>query len=108
MGVVVILLLVNQPVLSDGGGLAGVGTLLALDLDGHALVLLQGGGKVGLLGGQGGLRLLELKDVALGVVGLECWCLVGLELFQVKLLDEVGCDVWFDMLANDAFVLAKG
>lgn len=107
MGVIVVILLLNQPVLGDGGRLAGVGTLLALDLDRHALVLLQGGGEVGLLGGQGSLGLLELENVALGVVGLDCWYLVGLELFQVELLDEVGCGV-DRMLANAAFVLTKG
>jgi hypothetical protein len=107
MGVIVVVLLLDQPVLGDGGGLAGFSTLLTLDLDRHALVLLQGGGEVGLLGGQGSLGLLELEDVALGVVGLDCWYLVGLEFFQVKLLDEVGCGVG-RMLANAAFVLTKG
>lgn len=67
VGVVVLILLLNQPVLDGGGGLAGVGTLLTLDLDGHALVLLQGGGEVGLLGRLGSLRLAECEDVALRV-----------------------------------------
>lgn len=93
VGVVVVLLLVNQPVLNGGGGLAGVNTLLALDLDGHALVLLQGGGEVGLLGRFGGLGLAECEDVALGVRVLDGWCLVGLEFFQVEFLDKVGYSV---------------
>jgi hypothetical protein len=89
---VLLVLLIDQPVLDGGGGLAGGGGLLALNLDGQALVLLQRGGEVGLLGGLGGLGLVEDQDLALGVVGLECWCLVGLEFFQVEFLDEVGCD----------------
>lgn len=89
---VLLLVLLDQPVLDGGGGLAGAGGLLALDLDGHVLVLLQRGGQVGLLGGLGGLGLVEGQDLALGVVGLECWCLVGLEFFQVEFLDEVGCE----------------
>lgn len=89
---VLLLVLLDQPVLDGGGGLAGTGGLLSLDLDGHVLVLLQRGGEVGLLGGLGRLWLVEGQDLALGVVGLECWCLVGLEFFQVKLLDEVGCE----------------
>lgn len=89
---VLLLILLNEPVLNDGGGLAGGGGLLALDLDGHVLVLLQRGSEVGLLGGLGGLGLVEGQDLALGVVGLECWCLVGLEFFQVEFLDEVGCE----------------
>lgn len=89
---VLLLVLLNQPVLDGGGRLAGVGALLALDLDGHVLVLLQRGGEIGLLGGLGRLGLVEGQDLALGVVGLECWCLVGLEFFQVEFLDEVGCE----------------
>lgn len=87
-----LLVLLDQPVLDGGGGLAGASGLLALDLDGHVLVLLKRGGEVGLLGGLGGLGLVEGQDLALGVVGLECWCLVGLEFFQVEFLDEVGCE----------------
>lgn len=89
---VLLLVLLDQPVLDGGGRLAGAGALLALNLDGHVLVLLQRGGEVGLLGGLGGLGLVEGQDLALGVVGLECWCLVGLEFFQVEFLDEVGCE----------------
>ena len=89
---VLLLVLLDQPVLDGGGRLAGGGGLLALDLDGHALVLLQRGGEVGLLRGLGGLGLVEGQDLALGVVGLECRCFVGLEFFQVKFLDKVGCE----------------
>lgn len=89
---VLLLVLLDQPVLNCGGGLAGGGGLVALYLDGHVLVLLQRGGEVGLFGGLGGLGLVEGQDLALGVVGLECRCLVGLEFFQVQFLDEVGCE----------------
>lgn len=90
MGVLVLVLL-DQPVLHDGGGLSGSGALLALDLDGHALVLLERGGEVGLLGGLGGGGLLEGEDLALGIVLLDGWYLVGLKFFEVEFLDEVGC-----------------
>jgi hypothetical protein len=78
------------------GNLGGTGSLgggvLALDLNGHALVLLQVAGKVGLLGGRGGLGDAEGLDVALGIGLLDGGDLVGLELLEVKLLDEVGCE----------------
>lgn len=90
MGVVVLLLLLDQPVLDSGGGLAGV-TFLTLDLDSHALVLLEGSGQIGLLGRLGSLGLAECEDLALGVGVLDDWCLVGLKFFQVEFLDEVGC-----------------
>lgn len=87
-----LLLLLDEPVLDDGGGLGAGGTgLLALDLDGHALVLLEAAGEVGLLGGLGGLGQAEGGDVALGVGLLDGGGLVGLELLEVELLDEVGC-----------------
>ena len=72
------------------GGLGGGGGVLALDLNGHALVLLEAAGEVGLLGGHGGLWRGENLDLALGVAGLDGGSLVGLELLQVELLDEVG------------------
>lgn len=90
VGVLLLVLLIDQPVLDGGSGLAGV-TLLALDLDGHGLVLLEGGGQVGLFGRLGGLGLVECEDLALGVRLLDGRCLVGLEFFQVEFLDEVGC-----------------
>lgn len=92
MGVVVLVLLLDQPVLDSGSGLTGISTLLAFDLDGHALVLLERRSQVGFLGRLGGLGLVECEDLALSVRVLDGWCLVGLEFFQVEFLDEVGCD----------------
>ena len=83
------LVLLDEP----GGLLGGGGDVdggLALDLDGHALILLQGAGEVGLLGGGGGLGGGEGLDLTLGVGVLDGSGLVGLELLQVELLDEVG------------------
>ena len=85
-----LLLLLNEPVLDNGGGSTGLGTLLALNLDGHVLVLLQAGGEVGLLGRLGGLGEREGGDVANGVGLLDGGGLVGLELLEVELLDKVG------------------
>lgn len=88
---VVILLLLDKPVLdnSSGARLGGI-TLLTLNLDSHALVLLERGGEVGLLGRLGGLGLVEGEDLTLGVRVLDCWCLVGLEFFEIEFLDEIG------------------
>ena len=92
-----LLLVVHEPgvvLRLRGGGRLGRrsgAALLALDLDGHALVLLERGGEVGLLGRLGGLRLGEGGDVALGVGGLDGRRFVGLQLPEVELLDEVGC-----------------
>lgn len=86
-----LLLLGLEPVLEGGGGVASLGGgVLALDLDGHALILLQVAGEVGLLGGGGGLGHGKGLDLALGVGLLDGGDLVGLELLQVQLLDEVG------------------
>lgn len=90
-----IILLLDEPVLEDGGGGAG-GGVLALDLDGHGLVLLEGGGEVGLLGGLGGLGDAEGLDVALGVAVLDGCGLVGFQFLEVELLDEIGWD-WLVM-----------
>lgn len=87
-----VVLLLDQPVLNDRGGGAGGNGLLTLDLDGHGLVLLQAAGEVGLLGRLGGLGGGEGLDLADGVGLLDGSGLVGLELLQVQLLDEVGCD----------------
>ena len=89
MSSLLLLLLFDEPVLNGGGGLAGIGPLLALDLDGHALVLLEVGGQVGLLGRLGGLGLAEGGHLADGVRVLDGGGLVGLELPQVELLDEI-------------------
>lgn len=77
-----------EPALLNRSSLTGSG--LALDFDILALVGLQFIGKVGLLGGLGRSRNRELLDVGLSVAGLDRGGLVGLELFQVELLNEVG------------------
>lgn len=87
-----LLLLLDKPVLDDGGGLSGLGALGSLNLDGHRLVLGQAGGKVGLLGRLGCLGEGEGGDLADGVGVLDGGRLVGLELLKVELLDEVGCE----------------
>lgn len=87
---VLLLFLLNEPVLDGGGRLAGLSTLGTLHLDCHRLVLLKAGGEVGLLGGLGGLGEVEGGDLADGVGLLDRGGLVGLELLQVELLDEVG------------------
>ena len=91
--VCLLLLLGLEPVgRRGGGGLGAVGGVLALDLHGHALVLLQVAGEVGLLGRVRGLGEGEGLDLALGVRFLDGWDLVGLELLEVEILDEVGCE----------------
>jgi len=81
-----------EPVLNNGGGTGlGGGGIGTLDIDGHVLVLLEAAGEVGLLGGDGGLGEVEDLDVAFGVGFLDDGGLVGLELAEVELLDEVGC-----------------
>lgn len=64
---------------------------MTLDVDGHALIFLERGGQLGLLGRLGGLGLLEGEHVGRGVRLLDDWCLVGLEFFEVEFLDEIGC-----------------
>jgi hypothetical protein len=85
-----LLLLLDKPILDDGG-LTGSEALRSLNIDGQCLVLLEAGGKVGLLGGLGGLGEGEGGDLADGVGLLDGCGLVGLELLEVELLDEVGC-----------------
>lgn len=84
-----VLLVLNEPVLDNGGGV-GRNALVALNLDTHALVLLQAGGQVGLFGGLGSLGGVEDLDLADRVGLLDGGGLVGLELLEVELLDEVG------------------
>jgi hypothetical protein len=55
------------------------------------LVLLEAAGEVGLLGGLRGGGGAEGLDLADGVGVLDGGGLVGLELLEVELLDEVGC-----------------
>jgi hypothetical protein len=85
-----LILLGLEPVGNLWGASALGGGVLALNLDSHALVLLQVAGEVSLLGGGGGLGDVEGLDVALGIGLLDDGDLVGLELLKVKLLDEVG------------------
>lgn len=106
MVVIILLLLLDEPVLDGGGGLAGLSTLLTLNLNSHALVLFQAGGEVGLLGGLGGLRKGEGGDLTDGVGVLDGGGLVGLELPQVELLDEVGCNTGPQL--EDSFSNARG
>lgn len=80
-----------EPVGKGGGGARGqLGSILALNLDGHALVLLEVAGEVRLLGGLGGLGHGKGLNLAGGVGLLEGGDLVGLELLEVQLLDKVG------------------
>lgn len=82
-----------EPVGESGStALAGLGSILAFNLDSHALVLLQVAGEVRLLGRGGGLGHGEGLDVTFGIGLLDGWGLVGLELLQVEVLDEVGCE----------------
>lgn len=86
-----VLLLGLKPVSNLGG--TGLGrAVLALNLNGHALVLLQVAGEVGLLWGGRCLGDVEGLDVTLSIGLLDGGDLVGLELLQIKLLDEVGCE----------------
>lgn len=87
-----VLLLGLEPVRGcSGAALGGLGGgVLALNLDGHVLVLLEVAGEVRLLGGGGRLGDGEGLDLALGVRGLDLGGLVGLELLEVEVLDEVG------------------
>lgn len=85
-----LLLLLLEPRLLDGGGLASGG--LALDLDLLALVGGELTGEVGLLGGSGSLGESELLNVGVGVTGLDGDGLVGLQLAEVEVLDGVGCE----------------
>jgi hypothetical protein len=86
---VLILLLGLEPV-GQGGGSGGCAGILALNLDGEALVLLQAAGQIGLLGGGGGLGGGEDLDLAVGVGGLDGGELVVLDALEVELLNEVG------------------
>lgn len=86
-----VILLSLEPVRGLGGTGGGLGgNVLALNLDGHSLVGGEVAGEVGLLGGNGGLGLVEGLDLANGVRGLDGGGLVGVELLEVQLLDEVG------------------
>jgi hypothetical protein len=87
-----LILLIDQPVFNNGGRRSGNGGFLSLDLDGHGLVLLQVVGEVSLLGRFRCLRSGEGLDLADAVRLLDWRGLVGLELFEVELLDEIGCN----------------
>lgn len=88
MGGSSLFLILLEPALLGGGGLAGGS--LALDLDLLGLVGRQLAGEVSLLGRSGSLGEVENVDVALGVAGLDGGGLVGLELTEVEVLDLVG------------------
>lgn len=75
------------PVLNGGTGLGR----LTLNLNLLGLVCAELAGNVGLLGGSGSLGKGELLDLTFGVGGLDGGRLVGLELAEVEVLDEVGC-----------------
>ena len=80
-----------EPVGKGGRGTGGLGrSVLALDVDSEALVLLKVAGEVGLFGGFGRLGEGEGLDLANGVGLLDGGNLVSLELLEVELLDEVG------------------
>lgn len=85
-----ILLLGLKPVGNLGGTRLGR-AVLTLNLNGHALVLLQVAGEVGLLWRGRCLGEVECLDVALSIGLLDGGDLVGLELLEIKLLDKVGC-----------------
>ncbi|KAF3072119.1 hypothetical protein CFAM422_005860 [Trichoderma lentiforme] len=86
-----LLLLGLEPVrqLSNTSGGLG-GSILTLDLNGHGLVGLEVVGQVSLLGRGRGLGHGEDLDLALSIGLLDGGGLVGLELLEVELLDEVG------------------
>lgn len=106
-----LLLLGLEPV-GESGGLAGSGDVLALDLDGQLLVLLEAAGEVGLLGGLRGGGGAEGLDLADGVGVLDGGGLVGLELLEVELLDEVGCGrrsvLVYDVIAGVVYIRPAG
>lgn len=80
-----------EPVGKGGGTGGGLGRgVLALDVDGEVLVFLEVAGEVGLFGGLGRLGEGEGLDLADGVGLLDGGDLVGLELLEVELLDEIG------------------
>lgn len=76
------------PVLNRGSTTLGG---LTLDLDLLGLVCAELAGNVGLLGRSRSLGERELLDLALGVGSLDGRRLVGLELAEVEVLDEIGC-----------------
>ena len=63
---------------------------LSLKLNGRVLVCLQLLGDIGLLWGSWCLWWVELEDGSLSVGSLDGGWLVGLELLEVKVLDEIG------------------
>lgn len=69
--------------------LGRTGLRLALHIHRLRLVALQLARDVGFLGGRGWRGRLERLDLALGVVGLDGGDLVGLELADVQVLDDI-------------------
>jgi len=84
-----LLLRLLEPILLGRGGGASAG--LTLNLDSRVLVCLQLLGDVGLLRGHWWRWRGELLDDALGVGGLDGCRLVGLELLEVEVLDDIRC-----------------
>lgn len=64
---------------------------LALNLGDLGFVCRKFACNVGLLGGSGCLGDGEVLDLALGIGSLDGGGLVGLELAEVKVLDQIGC-----------------
>jgi len=89
VGGLLTLILLDEPVL-DGSRSTADDALVALDLDGHALVVLQRVGEVSLLWRLGRLGRCEGLDLTDSVGILDGGGLVGLELLEVELLNEVG------------------
>lgn len=88
-----ILLLGLEPVGQGGGSTGSLGSgILALNLDGHGLVLLEAAGEVALLRGLGGGWGGEGLNLADGVGLSDRRDLVGLQLLEIELLDEIGCE----------------
>lgn len=86
-GVLLLWLLLEPMLLSDWGG-TGIG--LTLQLDNLGLVILKLVGDVALLWRLWGLWCGENLDVADAVAGLDWGWLVGLELLEVQVLNEIG------------------
>lgn len=67
-----------EPVFDGGGTGSASGGISALNLDSHALILLEAAGEISLLGGQGGLGDVEDLNVGIGIALLDDGSLVGL------------------------------
>lgn len=95
-----LLLLLNEPVLL--GWSSGAGLSLSLNLDGRILVCLQLLGDIGLLWRSWCLWWGELLNAALSIGSLDGGWLVGLELLEVKVLNDVGWIIMLDACTYEA------